>query len=178
MSCLCFQLRITYFWLCRSLLYCVCFRDGCLRSHWLVMCEGSCLHNSVLLLHYPFELWSIILYNHKRSVQPWICFVGERTVCRRFPNNLTFCFYCRILLLVLWSWEGGPYSCLFFEMYSVYADLGLLVLMYLQCSLYLVFTFHSVWPIYAFPKVWPVSLYIPHFSSSFSMWFRSFIRLI
>ena len=63
-----------------------------------------------------------------------------------------------------------------FEMYSAYADLGLLVLMYLQCSLYLVFTFHSVCPIYAFPKVWPVSLYIPNFSGSFSLWHRSFIR--
>jgi len=63
----------------------------------------------------------------------------------------------------------GLYSCLFFEMYSAYAALGLLVLMYLQCSLYLVFRYHlSV--LYT-----PFQKYIPHFSGSFSMWFRSFI---
>ena len=69
-----------------------------------------------------------------------------------------------------------PYWCLLFKMCSAYTDLGLLVSIYPQCSLYLVFRFHSVCPIYAFPQVWPVSLHIPNFSDSFSMWFRSFIR--
>jgi hypothetical protein len=69
----------------------------------------------------------------------------------------------------------GPYSCLLFEMYSAYADLGLLVLIYLQCSLYLVFRFHSV--LYTPFQKYGMSVYIFRiFSGSFSMWYRSFIR--
>ena len=158
-------------WLCRSLLYCVCFRDCCLSSHWLVLCGGSCLYNSVPLPHYPFELWSIIWYNHKRSVQPSICFVGERTVRRRFPNILLLLQDFISFMVV----RRGPYSCLFFEKYGAYADLALLVLMYLQWSLYLVFKFHSVCRI-RLSKSMACQFIYSALSGSFSMCFCSFIR--
>ena len=56
---------------------------------------------------------------------------------------------------------AGPYSCLFCNMCIAYADCGLLLLIYLMCSLYLVFIDLSDCPIYALLQVLHCNLCIP-----------------
>ena len=55
----------------------------------------------------------------------------------------------------------GPYSCLFCKMCAAYANCGLLYLMYLICSFYLIFINLPVCPIYTLLHVLHCSLYIP-----------------
>jgi len=57
---------------------------------------------------------------------------------------------------VMVSWMG-PYSWLLFSMCSAYADLGLLILIYLSFSENLAFRDSPVWPMYDFSQVRRVS---------------------
>jgi len=57
---------------------------------------------------------------------------------------------------VMVSWMD-PYSYLLFSMCSAYADMGLLILMYLSCSENLAFRNSPVWPMYDFSQVRRVS---------------------
>ena len=54
-----------------------------------------------------------------------------------------------------------PFSCLLFSMCSAYAKIGLLVLMYRVCSLYLVAIDRPDCPTYYLLQVLHLSLYIP-----------------
>jgi hypothetical protein len=73
-------------------------------------------------------------------------------------------------LILLPFWHGlsnsrvcsaVPYSCLLFSMCRAYAEIGLLVLMYLVCSLYLMVINLPDCPTYTLLQVLHFSLYIP-----------------
>ena len=77
----------------------------------------------------------------------WIYIASKLFMCLPFVHDFTNC--------IVSSW--GPYSCLLFSICKAYADWGLLVFIYLMCSLYLILIVLSLYPIYAWLHV---SLYM------------------
>jgi len=128
----------------------------CLVGWWVLNCGGY------------RTTWRVVLWSWLRcivgqvcwlSVRRLVCFVVGKSVWKWFP-------IFRFVSLAVWFiscmvWSAVPYSLSLFRIRNAYAEIGLLVLMYLLCSQCPILINFPVWPTYELLHVLHFNLYKP-----------------